>query len=95
MKKLLLSLVFLVTGVAGVIPYWMGMVAEQQFEQFNLSFYPGVNLKLLEGHYERGWFNSQARAVFGTQNASESVSEEYHFTFVHNINHSPYASKLK
>jgi len=86
-NKLIIFITVLIFITTSAIPYWTGIEAERQFALFNQSIYPLINLKLLNSHYQRGWFSSQAQSTFETQDSSDPVPQDQRFIFVHEIDH--------
>ncbi len=87
MKPFLLLIGFLGIISAILVPYWTGIEAQQQFEQFNQTLSPLINLKWSDRHYNRGWFSSNAQSMFEITNASKPAAADQRFMVVHKIHH--------
>lgn len=87
MKKFLLLIGFLGVISAILVPYWTGIEAQQQFEQFNQTLSPLANLKWSDRHYNRGWFSSNAQSMFEITDVAKPAAVDQRFMMVHKIHH--------
>ncbi|MFK5971292.1 MAG: DUF945 family protein [Candidatus Marithrix sp.] len=59
--RLLFTLIILTLVI--IIPYFSGIVIEQQFTKITQKFYQSDNVQLLKSDYQRGWFNSNSNSI--------------------------------
>jgi len=81
MNKVIFAFIILILLGITSIPYWSGYEIERQFPRFNQSFYNRLDLKVLDGTYERAWFRSYAETLV------ESSANNQRFILVQKINH--------
>ncbi|HHB93199.1 MAG TPA: DUF945 family protein, partial [Thioploca sp.] len=61
------------------IPYFSGIVIEQQFTKITQKFYQSDNVQLLKSDYQRGWFNSNSNSLIKV--------DKHVFTLKYDIKH--------
>ncbi|OQW94192.1 MAG: hypothetical protein BWK79_07130 [Beggiatoa sp. IS2] len=85
MKKFSLIAILFILTVATTIPYWTGLITEQQISLFDQSVNDLLGFEPTTHSYQRGWFQSSAQSNFNV--SSPSTTTKYHLTLLHQINH--------